>query len=170
MKIWALRSNPQDKNDPTDMMQDVFLKNNICYVRGGEVDQSFKGFGHNKENFKKALMQAMPEKNAISIGHHVAMNLDFVVNMKEGDLIVVPYKRKKLYVGKVTSDYKFDADKTQDQKHSRDVQWFDKTISKAEIGAEHYNKLFSFSPRTIFEIKAEEARNILKRYFPSEIK
>ena len=111
MKIWALRVNAHDKDNPQDIMEDVFLKNSTCHVRGGETTQSFEPLNGDAERYTHAISQTLPDKDATSIRRHVMMNLDFVLNIQCDDIIVVPYKRKLIYVGKVTSNYEFDGSK-----------------------------------------------------------
>ena len=158
MRIWGIKSNGGDAGNPRDMMQ-TFLDNQRCYVRGGEVAKDFSKLT-TKIMFKKALKEAQPDKNA-----QVEMNWNFCYEIHKGDIIVVPHNKEILYIGTIISDYEFDDSKPQQEKHSRKVKWFDKKLSKAQIGTDNFNNVLTRPHTTICDITKPDALQILKEYY-----
>ena len=77
-----------------------------------------------KEEIKEIIRRAYPDYNKVQVGHAAGTVGRFILEMGEGDLVVVPDGDKKFYVAEVRGPAKYDESKVDDDSaYRRDVRW-----------------------------------------------
>lgn len=107
------------------------------------------------------LTAAWPDAAVGRVRNHAGQIAAFLKEMKPGDLVVVPSKKKpELHFGEITSDCVFDASLDPRYRHHRTVRWI-KDVPRAAM---EKDLLYSFGAiMTICEISRNDAENRVRK-------
>ena len=154
--MWIIRSNGGS-------LLPLWLENNIVAI-GWCSNISFENL--KKEDIKKVLCKEYAQSiKSIPIWTSICDN--FVNKIKKDDYILTYDATSRIYyLGQIVGDYKYN-NKFNDS-HTREVKWFDKTISRDLISNETKNSLGA--SQTIFRITTEQTNEILNLFEGKNIK
>ena len=119
--------------------------------------------GDDRAALKSALADAYPDAKPRAIPVWAGVLVRFALELQVGDLVVHPCKADStLSFGRVSGDYRWDAQAPEDNRHRRDVEWLETGVPRM---------LFSESARyelgssiTLFRVRrnAEELRAVVE--------
>ncbi len=154
--MWMIRSNG-------GILIPLWTENSIVSI-GWSSTTSFQNL--KKEEIKKILTKEYSQ-NLKSIPMWTSICDNFVNKIKKNDYILTYDSRLRLYyLGQVTSDYIYNPHF--EGSHTRNIKWFDKSISRDLISNETKNSLGP--SQTIFKIKQEQTKEILKLFEETNLK
>lgn len=101
----------------------LFLQRNHIGI-GWHVVGDLSRFAADREDFKRALAQAYPQKKQGAIPVDAGQLYRFVHEMRVGDLVAYPSKRdRQIHIGRVTGDYRYDLTFDPGYPNLRPVTW-----------------------------------------------
>ena len=117
--VWLMHCGPHDKGEHGRYWR-KYLDEGVIAMSGDIAD--IRGF-EDKDSIEQALFELMPENARSSRPSQTALAYDqFARTMKIGDLVVIRSHRFFVGVGRIESDYEFDATDAE-CKHKRRVSW-----------------------------------------------
>jgi len=118
---------------------------------GWDAIPDIRSIGSDRDLLKKALEQAYPEAKAGAIPVWAGILLRFAYEMKEGDVVIAPYRADStLNFGVITGDYQYLED-APIHPHRRSVQWIRTGVSR---GLFPQKALYEIgSALTLFKVK-----------------
>lgn len=101
----------------------LFTRKNVValgYARMGD----FLKLEPNREAYKAAISKAYPEMKPGAVPNQAGQIFRFIYEMKMGDYIIYPSKPdKKVNIGRVESDYVYNASTPKSFRHQRSAKW-----------------------------------------------
>lgn len=147
MALWMNRAGRRGE------WEQSFLQDHRIYLQWEEIDQDL-GPIIDKSKLRDVLRQFFPNDSKAQIGASLGQIWGFVKTMQPGDWVGLPSKAKRvIHFGEITGHYEFDAEREPRLRHYRSVRWFAPDIPRSNISQDI---LYSFGPRTICRINAEE--------------
>ena len=114
--IWGIHAGSEGEADS------LFIKNKVIAIgwrRVGDLTQ-YK----DREAYKNKLQETYKDMLAGAYPNTAGIFYRFVYEMQIGDLVIYPSKRsKQIYIGEVTSEYKYRPDSHEEFVHQRNVEW-----------------------------------------------
>ncbi len=130
MCLWGIHAGKSGDADQ------LFLKKQVVALGWNKI-YDLSTLEQNRDAFKKAVVQAYPNKKPGAIPNNVGQLFRFVYEMKAGDLVIYPAKLERMvHIGEVTGSYIYDSSKEPGYPHRRPVKWIKKVPrSKFSQGA-----------------------------------
>lgn len=128
---------------------DVFREHG--YVGIGWLQTSLPAY--TKENIEEAYRKNFPDNPEGNVRINVGQINRFIHDIKDGDIILCPYRDNQLLAGKIKGQFYFKEDNTSKYPYRWDVEWFKDTINRHEFSIPLQNSLRS--SLTFFQIKQE---------------
>ena len=143
-----------------------FIEDNSIYCTWDDLDWNLSDVA-DWEAFRSKIRQTYPGVSSKKASHHAGQIWAFAHKMKPGDLVVLPSKIKPtVYVGKITSDYKYATENEQPYRHVRQVEWIKELPRKSF----DQDLLFSFGAfMTICQIARNDAEQRVSNYIKISI-
>lgn len=139
-----------------------FIGDNRVYLQWGNLfaDRNIAQIG-DYEALKQAALAEAPDDKPKAIINGVSQINAFVHRIAKGDWVVLPLKHKSaIAVGKVSSDYIFDATNDEGFRHYRDVEWLNPEVPRSVF---EQDLLYSFGAfMTVCQVQRNDAENRLK--------
>ena len=154
MAVWLVRAGKSGEHE------EKFLEDNRIYATWEGFRRDLGGL-KDKEQLKDVLQGAYPDWGNKRVINYAGQLWPFAREMKAGDLVVTPRKRKAaIAVGEIKGEYKFDAKANDPYFHSRVVKWLAPEVPRSVFDQD---LLFSFGAfMTICEISRNEAETRLR--------
>jgi restriction system protein len=116
----------------------LFLKQKRIALGWAEMGDLTK-LKPDREAFKARVAQCYPEAKPGAIPNNAGQLFRFVHEMKSGDFVAYPSKQsRKIYLGRVTGNYKYDPAKSTGYPNARSVEWLQEVPrTKFSQGALH---------------------------------
>jgi len=151
--MWGIHAGRSGEAD------NLFLKENVVALGDPNLGDVSK-LAASREDFKNKFKQLYPNEKPLANAVWAGQTYRFIHEMKKGDIIVYPSKMdKKVHIGYITGDYRFDASKV--YPHLRSVEW-----KKSELRTNFsQDALYEIgSAQSFFQVKnyADEFRRALK--------
>ncbi len=121
------------------------------YVGIGWLQTSLPAY--TKENIEDAYRKNFPDNPDGNVRINVGQINRFIHDIKEGDIILCPYRDNQLLAGKIKGKFYFKEDNTSKYPYRWGVEWFKETINRHEFSIPLQNSLRS--SLTFFQIKQE---------------
>jgi restriction system protein len=144
VNIWGIHAGRLGEAD------NLFLKENVIGLGDPDLGDLNK-LTPRREDFKKKFIQSYPNAKPGAHAIWAGQTYRFMYEMKKGDIIVYPSKMdKKVHIGYITGDYRFDKSKI--FPHLRSVEW-----KKSELRT-------IFSQDALYEIGSAQSFFQVKNY------
>jgi restriction system protein len=142
--LWGIHAGRKGEVD------DTFLKKNTLAIGWAKLGDLSK-MAPSREEFKKAVADAYPEKKPGAIANNAGQLFRFAVEMKTGDHVAYPSRQdRRIHIGRVDGPYRFDPTAGLDTPHQRPVKWL------RSVPRTHFSQgaLYEIgSAMTLFQIK-----------------
>lgn len=139
-----------------------FIEDNRIYLQWGSLfaERSIAAIG-GYDAIKCAALQEAPDEKPKTIINGVSQINAFVHRIAVGDWVVLPLKQKyAIAVGKVVSDYIFDAQAEEGFRHYRKVEWLNPEVPRSAF---EQDLLYSFGAfMTVCQVQRNDAENRVK--------
>jgi restriction system protein len=130
-----------------------FLQDHRIYLQWEELKQNLNLIA-DKDELRDLLRRTYPDSPQGAIGAYLGQIWIFTKVMKPGDWVGLPSKIKRaIHFGEITGAYEYDEKQEPRLRHYRSVKWFALDIPRSNFSQDI---LYSFLPRTICRINAEE--------------
>ena len=130
--------------------------------------EGYVGIGYNiiepledptdKDEIRRKYIEYNPNDSKGRVDQNVGQIYRFLNEINEGDIVITPYKRRMLLVGKVTSKAYFKKDDSSPFNYRKKVEWFSEMLDRSDFSIPLQNTLMS--SLTIF--KVPQKREIFK--------
>lgn len=124
--IWGIHAGRKGEAAP------LFLDNSRIAL-GWHAVGDLSNLSPDRDTFKAAVAKAYPNAKPGAIPNYAGLLYRFLLEMKEGDLVVFPHKQtRKLHVGKVIGGYEYLPGLNQEFPNTRKVEWI-KDFSRTQF-------------------------------------
>lgn len=155
MPVWLVRAGSKGEHE------NKFLADGRIYLTKRELHFDIAAVTE-REALIEALKVKYGEDKPRRLTNYASQIWGFVHSMSTDDLIVLPAKiRSGIYLGRVLSDYQYDAQSEDPYLHCRQVEWIEKPIARAEFDKD-LQQSFTAS-MTICQIKRNDAQARLEQ-------
>ena len=147
--VWLVRAGSEGE------LEDAALAQGLAIVDWGVGDLTT---ATDRDAVRERVKQADPEARPGWIRNVMGQLTSFLLEMREGDVVVLPLKKESgiVAIGRITGDYAYQV-VDGDHYHTRPVDWVRTDVLQAKFGDELQRVLRN--PRTICRIKGGEAEN-----------
>jgi len=120
-----------------------------------------------REELKTIYEQIYSDTKKMAVINNVARVWAFFSKIKEGDLIVLPLKRRAaVAIGRITGPYAYRADIGDDIRHTRPVKWIKTDLPRTAFSQD---LLYSFGAyKTVCQISRNQAEERVKKILEGE--
>ncbi|MCM8765712.1 MAG: restriction endonuclease [Candidatus Omnitrophica bacterium] len=152
MALWLIKGGREG------IFENLAIEKNLVIIGWPKIGDLSKI--NSKEELYEIIKQAYPDDSPIKLSVHMGQLWSFSKRIKEGDLVVMPSKKKPIiYIGKITGPYEYKEDIHPDARHVRSVNWL-KEIPRKDLAQD---LLFSFgSMLTVCQITRNNAEERIK--------
>ncbi len=160
MALWVIKPGRQGEHE------DYFLKRDLACLTFPNMPSVREIDSSQKMKFLFLAVQPNAPKRAVI--NYASQAWAFRGLCRIGDSIVLPLKTsRKIVVGQVASDYRYNTAADDPYRHERDVAWSDQLIDRHQIDAD---LRYSFSAnKTFCETKREDAELRIQELVNSEL-
>jgi restriction system protein len=115
-----------------------------------------------RDDLKKLYEKIYPDAKKKTIANNVSQVWAFINKIKEGDLVVLPLKRRSaIAISKVTGPYQYRTDISEDIHHTRSAEWIKTDVPRAVFSQD---LLYSFGAfMTVCQISRNNAEERVKQ-------
>jgi len=155
MPLWLVRAGRSGE------YENKFLVENRIYLTWDDLSKDLSQISDKKKLYD-SLNRVYPDNKAAKIRNWGSQIWPFVKEMKIGDWVVLPSKKKAaIHIGKITGDYKNTPSSENPYYHYRDVNWFAPDIPRSNFEQDILYSLGAFM--TICRISRNDAENRIKK-------
>ncbi len=156
MALWLARAGKHGEKE------DKFLKDNRVYATWDDFNEDLEKIKTRQDllNHIQAIERYKNEK-LNTMKNWASQLWPFVHEMKTGDWIILPSKKKPaIHVAEIVSPYRYDSKADDPYYHFRDVKWIATDIPRSNFDQD---LLYSFGAlQTIYQIKRNEAEKRIR--------
>lgn len=147
MTVWVARAGKYGERE------NQALKQGRAFIGWGEIGDLSSV--DSREETQERLERQHPDDSIGKLQTNAGQIFNFTKTMQVGDIFALPLKKRPIIAfGKVSGEYEFLADNSDDAKHSRKIKWVS-DIPRADIDPD---LLYSFgSALTVFRVKRNNA-------------
>jgi restriction system protein len=103
--------------------ESLFFNKNVIAIGWQDMGDLSK-LKSNREAFKEAAIQAYPDKKPSAIPNVAGQPFRFMHEIQIDDIVIYPSKKeRKVYIGKIKSNYMYDQSYEKSYPHRRSVKW-----------------------------------------------
>jgi restriction system protein len=114
--VWGIHAGPEGEGDS------LFINNKVVAIRWHDIGDLSKY--KDRDEFKRQLEHTHTDMSLGAIRNAAGILYRFVYEMKIGDLIIYPSQRsKRIYIGEIKSEYKYQPDAPSNFVNQRNVDW-----------------------------------------------
>jgi len=154
MSLWLVRAGKHGEQE------DKVIEKNIAAI--GWLKLPDLSSINSREQLKTLYEQTYPDTKKMAVVNNVAQVWAFFSRIKEGDLVVLPLKRRAaIAIGKITGPYEYRTDIGDDIRHTRPVKWIKTDLPRTAFSQD---LLYSFGAfMTVCQISRNDAEERVKK-------
>jgi restriction system protein len=154
MGLWLVRAGKHGEQE------DKVIEKNIAAI--GWLKLPDLSSIKSREELKTLYERTYPDTKKMVVINNVAQVWAFINRIKEGDLVVLPLKRRAaIAIGKVTGPYEYRTDITDDIRHTRPIKWIKTDLPRTAFSQD---LLYSFGAyMTVCQISRNDAEERVRK-------
>ena len=160
MSLWLVRAGKHGEQE------DKVIEKNIAAI--GWLKLPDLSSINSREQLKTLYEQTYPDTKKMAVINNVSQVWAFLRRIKEGDLVVLPLKRRAaIAIGEVTGPYEYRTDITENIRHTRPVNWMRTDLPRTAFSQD---LLYSFGAfMTVCQISRNNAEERVRKILEGKI-